>query len=581
MKKSAVFILLAVSLSLSALAQSVQEGINNLYAQRYQSARTAFEKLVAANPNNIEANYWLGQTYIAQKNIAGAKSVYEKAAASSNNAPLLMAGLGHVALLEGRGPEARQQFEAAIAASRGKKGNDPAILNAVGRANVDAYTEATKFGDLDYAIAKLNEAATVAPNNADVYLNLGNAYRKKRDASSGGLAITNYNKAKSLSANLAVAPYRSAMLYKTQVNYRQPDNWGVVLDNLNAAITADPNFAPAYEELYYYYLLGKKDFATAETYATKYIGASDPSVENDYLKAQTDFVQNKFNDAIGIGKNIISQTNDNAKPRVYRLLAYSYMGIKDTATACTYAGQFFTKATDDDIIGQDYLLHAQACGKNNPDVILSDVTKAVQIDSVPSRQIDLLNAAIDDAKKSGQRLLEGYLGLIRFQILGDRASQAQLVNLGIPFYYGGDFKRADSLFSAYNKAFPDSIYGYLWSSRANIQLDTAMAQGLAVPAYEQTLRVAESDKTRDLYKSSGTQAAGYLAVYYNNIKSDKTTAQGYVTRGLAIDPTNGTLLNIQKALERAPARPPQRAGGTTAPAAKPATTNKPTGTKKS
>lgn len=564
MKKPAIVMLFAVFLSITALAQSVQDGINNLYAQRYQSARTNFEKLVAANPNNIEANYWLGQTYIAQKNIAGAKSVYEKAAAASNNAPLLMVGLGHVALLEGHQPEARQQFEAAIAATRGKKGNDPNILNAVGRANVDAYTEATKLGDLDYAIAKLNEAAQLAPNNADIYLNLGNAYRKKRDANSGGQAIINYTKAKSLNPGLAVASYRAAMLYKTQVNYRQPDSWSVVLDNLNAAVAADANFGPAYEELYYYYLLSKKDFPTAETYATKYIAASDPSVENDYLKAQTDFVQNKYSDAITIGKNIIAQTNNNAKPRVYRLLAYSYMGAKDTATACDYAGQFFTKATDDDIIGQDYLLHAQACGKNNPDVILADVTKAVQIDSVPSRQVDLLNGAIDDAKKSGQRLLEGYLGLIRFKILGDRASQAQLVNLGIPFYYGSDFKRADSLFTAYNKAFPDSIYGYLWSSRANIQMDTAMAMGLAVPAYDNTLRVAETDKTRDLYKSSGTQAAGYLAVYYNNIKKDKATAQSYVDRGLALDASNGTLLSIQKALNAQKA--PARGGGTSATA---------------
>ena len=53
MKKSAIGLLFAAFLSLSALAQSVQEGINHLYAQRFQSARSAFEKMLAANPNNI------------------------------------------------------------------------------------------------------------------------------------------------------------------------------------------------------------------------------------------------------------------------------------------------------------------------------------------------------------------------------------------------------------------------------------------------------------------------------------------------------------------------------------------------
>src|SRR6185295_6623287 len=110
------------------------------------------------------------------------------------------------------------------------------------------------------------------------------------------------------------------------------------------------------------------DFTQAENYATKYIANSDPGVENDYLKAQTYFVQDKFNEAITIGKNIIAQTNNNAKSRVYRLLGYSYMGIKDTTTACDYVNQFFTKAKEDDVIGQDYLLHAWACGRNNPDL---------------------------------------------------------------------------------------------------------------------------------------------------------------------------------------------------------------------
>src|ERR1700694_1267099 len=198
MKKSAIVLLFAAFLSITAFAQSVQEGINHLYAQRFQSARSIFEKLLAANPNNIEANYWLGQTYIGQKKIAAPRTQYQKAVASSNNAPLLLVGLGHVDLLEGKKAEGMQQFETALNASRGKKGNDPNVLNAIGRANVDAYTEANKWGDLDYAIAKLNEAAQLAPNNADVFLNLGNAYRKKRDSGSGGQAITTYSSGKSL-----------------------------------------------------------------------------------------------------------------------------------------------------------------------------------------------------------------------------------------------------------------------------------------------------------------------------------------------------------------------------------------------
>src|SRR5438105_1875984 len=154
MKKSAIALFFAAFLTITALAQTAQEGINDIYAERYQSAKSKFEKILAANPNNIEAIYWQGQNYIAMGNVEAAKSLYEKAIASNGNAPSILAGMGHIDLLQGKTQEARQLFEAAITTSHGRKGNDPNILNAVARANIDAYSDSKKVGDLDYAIAK-------------------------------------------------------------------------------------------------------------------------------------------------------------------------------------------------------------------------------------------------------------------------------------------------------------------------------------------------------------------------------------------------------------------------------------------
>jgi tetratricopeptide (TPR) repeat protein len=543
MKKSAIGLFFSALMTLGALAQNVQQGVSDLYAERYQGAKTTFEKLLASNPNNIEANYWLGQTYLASGDVNGAKSVYDKALAASNNAPLLLVGQGHVELLQGKAADARQHFESAINASKGRKGNDPNILNAVGRAIVEAYSENNKI-DLDYAISKLNEAAQIAPTNQEIFYNLGNAYRKKHD---GGNAVQAYVKA----GNFAPAIYNIGRIYQTQKSYRQPAEWDVVLDYYNKAITADPKFAPAYLGLYSYYLFGKQDFNTAETFATKYVGSSDPSVENEYLVAQTKFVQNNFADAINIGKKIISQTNGNPRTRVYRLLAHSYMGSKDTATACQYATQFFEKEkNDDEIDAADYLMHAQACGKGNPNVILADIDKARQKN--PEQAARVLKEALDDARKGGNKLLEGNLSLILYSMQGANANPQNLVSIGVALSQGGELNRADSLFQVYNKAFPDSIYGYYWLSRINSQRDSTMSQGLAVPQYEQILKIAATDTTRGFYKSLGVQAAGYLAGYYNNTKGDKATALSYVDKGLAIDPNNATLQNYKKALSGKP-----------------------------
>lgn len=560
MKKSAIVLVFAMALSFVVRAQSIQEGVNNFYAERYGSAKSIFDKLLASNPNNIEATYWLGQTYLAQENLSGAKSLYEKALASNGNAPLFLAGMGHVELLEGNKTGARQHFEQAITASKGRKGADPVVLTAIGRANVDAYSDAKRNGDLDYAIAKLNEAAQIAPGNPDVFLTLGNAYRKKH---LGGEAVQAYRKA----GNFAPAIYRTAMLYQTQSQPGQGYS-DIVLENLRNAISADPRFAPAYEQLYYYNLLYKKDFATAETFATKYISNSDPSVENDYLKAQTDFVQKKFSDAVNIGKNIISQTNNNAKPRVYRLMGYSYLELKDTTTACQFVNDFFKHAKDEDIIGEDYLLHATACGKNDPEIIRTDVYKAVQIDSVLSRQIGLLTKAATDAKNNNQRVLEAELNKLSFDLRKpDQRNPTELINgVALPYFFGGAYQKADSAAKAYIAIAPDSIWGHYWSALALASIDTSMEQGLAMPAYQKVLDIAATDKVR--FKSQGVRAAQTLAIYSFNIKNDKAAAATYVQKGLEFDPTNANLKNIEGVLNAKPSAPAKSNNGSSGGASK-------------
>jgi hypothetical protein len=62
MKKSAIVLFFAGLFSLQAMAQTIQEGVAHLLAERYMSARQSFEKLTTANPNNLEAVYWMGQT---------------------------------------------------------------------------------------------------------------------------------------------------------------------------------------------------------------------------------------------------------------------------------------------------------------------------------------------------------------------------------------------------------------------------------------------------------------------------------------------------------------------------------------
>src|SRR5690242_21522746 len=77
-----------------AMAQSVDQGKKFLYYQRYKSAKDVFDKILASNPNNIDAIYWQGQTLLAMKDSTAAGDLYSKALQTNVTAPLLLVAMG-------------------------------------------------------------------------------------------------------------------------------------------------------------------------------------------------------------------------------------------------------------------------------------------------------------------------------------------------------------------------------------------------------------------------------------------------------------------------------------------------------
>lgn len=534
------FAVLAATLLISAslMAQSIQDGISHLQAQRFNSAKAEFEGLINKNPNNIEALYWLGQAHIAMDDIAGAKALYEKSLMSNGNAPLLLVGMGHVELYDNKTSEARQRFEAALNLSKSRKGNDPDVLNAIGRANVMA-----KPGDVAYAIEKLKEAAERDSKNPNIYLNMGDAYRKAHDGSN---AVVSYNKALEIDGNFAPALYRKAMIWYTQ------KNWDVYERDLKMALEKNPKFAPAYYELYYHNLR-KLDFNVAEDFAKKFIANADNDVQNDYLRLQTLYVQKKYDEAISGAKALVNAAGDKTKPRTYRLLAYSHIEKGDTVAAKQYVDQFFAKASDEDIVGNDLVLKGKIYGAvtGDPQVVFNSYMQAATMDTVKETRQAIIDEGKNYFKAKGNKLMEAEMNILEYK-LNKSDNIALLFNTGVTLYQAQAFQRADSIFKAYSRANPDSIYGYLWSAYANAAIDSTMEQGLAVPAYKNLLEVAS--KNKDKYKSQGIAATGYLAGYYNNILSDRDSAIVYLQKGLEFDPGNEAFIKNIEILKGQPAR---------------------------
>jgi cytochrome c-type biogenesis protein CcmH/NrfG len=534
-------------------AQSVDQGKKFLYYQRYKSAKDVFDKILASNPNNIDAIYWDGQTMLANKDSVGAQDLYSKALQTNGNAPLLLAGMGNVELRLGKTADARQHFETAISLSKGK---DIDVLNAVADANIDA-----RAGDAAYAIDKLNLATQIKKfNDATTYVLMGDAYRKLID---GGNAVTSYNKALGIDPKLAEAEYKIGKIYLTQ------NNKEFFLPAFQKATEMDPAYAPAYYEIFYYYYnhWNTDDVPKVKDALDKYVANSDPGDYVDLL--QTDFliILGKFADAKAKAQSIISAQGAKVDPNFYKKVAYCCDTLGDAACATQNIATYFTKQDPAAVTSLDYTLRASIESKSTDSLTrnqaFADYALAIQKDTLPEDKAKYTADAMALAKKLGDKKAIANLAAIVYASKKS-PTNSDLYAWGMANYQAGNFKTSDSIFCGmYETQYPTEIYGYLWCMRSKQgQDDSVGSNGYAVEAEQKLAEVARAlDSTAKAanspdsikFKKYAVDSYSLLAFYYNNTKKDKGNAIAYLQRILEVDPTNADAKKYIDMLSR-PAR---------------------------
>lgn len=545
MKRKAILVAAILLTGKLLFAQSVDEGKKFIYYERYKSAKDVLEKIVAAEPANADAAYYLGQAYIGMEDIAGAKAVYQKALSANPGSALLHVGLGHVNYCENKPADAKGEFEGALNMTKGK---DIAVLNAISHATAD-----TKNGDYNYGVEKAKMAIELAKKKVgpDYYVNLGDNYRA---LIMGGDAKQAFDAALFINPKYAEAKYKAGKIYETQ------NNKDAFLPLYEEAVSEDPNYSPAWRALYVYYYF--RDVTKAESYFDKYVQTADQDERLEYDRIDLKYAQEKYDDAIAGANALASKLGANTKARLYRLLGYSFMkkgedAIKktDTVSARTNFGlaksnfmTFVQKATPDEVTSRNYADIAKTIASlaGSERDAFPYFQKAINTDTLPKTKSDLAKMGADLAKKLGDVSLQ-IEWMTKSYNLAKNPSNVDLYNLGKTYLDAGFYTSADSIGNVYSQKYPTHTYGYYLRALANWKVDTTMQLGSANPYFQKLIEVGAPDSVNN--KSQLKLAYRYFVGYYATVKRDYPTAVTYCDKILNLFPGDADAQDLKLKLQ--------------------------------
>lgn len=568
MKKITISMVIAVLISVSLKAQTIYEGYYHILAQRYQSAIGVFEKMIAQNPNNTEAIYWLGHTYHHMDEDgsynAKARQLYQKALETNGGSPFILVGLGHADLLENKTNDARQKFEAALTASREKKGNNAVILSLIGQANVE-----TKAGDANYAVQVLEEAILRDDKNLNAHYQLANAIRKAKPGEAGGRAYQEYLKCQEINPACAPSSYKLAKLFETQ------KSWDLYLEHLNDAIKRDSKFPPAYYELFYYYF-DRGKYTEAEEYLNKYIANADPSHANDYLYAQLCWVKKDYDCAITKAEGVILDPALKNKAKVHKLLADTYLKKGDFTNAVKNIELYFKTEAPEDLIAIAYKMKADILvGMNaSPIDIVNAYRQGADADTVYKSKIDLLNQGLGYFAEKKMKDMEA---LLREKLISVKKEPSinDYFDLMKTYYDFDSYTRSRENALIMREKYPDQVYGYDWAFRISAITDTVKIDSIAVPDAMKLYEFAQKDTVK--FRNQYISAVRFIGGYYVNTAKNKEKALEFFGKWKAIDTANAE--KIQGYMDQIQKMQPAKPAVTPKPGTKPPAKAKPVATK--
>jgi len=538
--KRIMILLAAVTFTVGANSQTVQDGIKMYHYKKLKSAKRILEPI--ASTDHL-ANYFLGLSYLETGDIAKANEIFMKYPEDPAN----ISGTIRVAYANKNATQGMQ-----IAKDLYAKAKKKDWIQIKYAAEGMAYSQ---DGDPNQAIAWYKDVLTRTKDamektdDAEVHIGMGDTYRKLPGG--GGDAMTNYEHVTEKDPANSLAFTRIGDLWYDARTYPS------ALDNYAKAKDADPQNPLPYKSLANAYSYSGK-YQIALQNLKKYYELCDTTAEDSKLYVEGLYLAHSSCEAATFAQKILNAggISQDYKTELYGIIGLSLSDCGDSLQALQYTRMYLQVQDPKKILPEVYIQFGKLFLKLG---LLDSAgfyyTKGIAGDTAKNKtDIYRQIAEAFKLKKDYVKSADWYNNLVK---ANPETQPSDYAWRGIMYWYSRDFGKAMDAFNDFAGKYPDQNSAYFWQGRTQQMIDSEATTGAAVPYFTKWLdKVGENYERKNDLKG----AYEYLLYYFYN-KKDKENMKIYREKIIKIDPNDQTVKDLDE-IEKA-ANAPKRS---TAPA---------------
>lgn len=522
---------------LSAYDQELNVALKLAASEQYEMAGQAFDVLLKKVPGNGDAYYYFGETIIKDylsdtlsnslKEMATkANELFQKGIQQDPTNELNDVGLGSVILLRSSDTIAADKYFAKAEASLPIKQKlmtpkDARILTNLGAVqllgNVNRYNKAINY---------LTRAKEIDPDNATIYLALGDVYIRQND---GKNALASYNKALSLNPTSPLPKIKIGNIYirATNLNAARP--------YLDEAREIDSTFAPVYRELgELYTMAGQYNLSKANF--RKFLDLSGNNIPAKIQYAKALYRSKDYANALETLQEVLAV--DKSRNYLNRLAAYCCYDKKppELEKGRTYIEEFFKNTNPEAIIPRDYLYYSRILfksAKNDSLTLVKAFDTYKKAYATDTNNVNLVSEIALNYYYS--RWYKDAIIWLNIKSKKGKTDKDDLMLMGKAYYQLAEFSKADSVFNLVLVNQPDNMQAYVYIARTASSMDPTNELGLARPKFETLIEKVGAETTK--YAKELSESYIYLG-FYNMNKKDYPAAKSWYKKLYELDPSN-------------------------------------------